>query len=149
MTWFPHVTVATVVEKDARFLMVREKCFGDIVYNQPAGHLDPEESLIDAAVRETLEETAWEVEVQYLIGVQHYHSAQSGITYIRFSFCATALKHHPDRELDSAILSAEWKSFNEIKAMPELLRSPMVLQDIERYLAGEKYPLSLINTLAY
>ncbi|MBX2858737.1 MAG: NUDIX hydrolase [Cellvibrionaceae bacterium] len=145
--WHPHVTVATVVEKQGRFLVVKEECLDETVYNQPAGHLDPNESLIDAAIRETREETAWEVKINYLIGVQHYHSTANQITYIRFSFNASPLKFHSEQALDTGIICAEWKTLAELEALELQLRSPMVLGDIKQYLQGKRYPLELLNTV--
>lgn len=101
MTWAPHVTVATIVERDNRFLMVYEEADGKKVYNQPAGHLDPNETLKDAAVRETLEETGWTVSLTGVVGVNLYTAPSNGITYLRTTFIAEALSHDQTRQLDT------------------------------------------------
>lgn len=140
----PHITVATVVEVSGRFLMVREKADGMIVYNQPAGHLENAESLIEAAERETWEETAWRVEVSHLLGVYHYTSPTSGINYVRHCFIASPIQQVKDTPLDADILEACWLSLEEIEARSAELRSPMVLKAIQDYLGGIHYPLSII-----
>jgi len=144
MDWYAHVTVATVVEDNGRFLLVEENQNGELVFNQPAGHLDPDESLIEAACRETLEETGWTVEIQGVVGVGLYLSPHNGITYCRTAFHAKALSHDPERPLDTGILRAVWMTLDEIRAASDRLRSPMVLTVIEQYLAGHRYPLSMI-----
>jgi ADP-ribose pyrophosphatase YjhB (NUDIX family) len=139
----PHITVATVVEQDHRFLMVKEKSAGEIVYNQPAGHLELQESLIEAAERETLEETAWRVEVSQFLGVYHYTSPANGICYVRHCFIARPIERVEGARLDVDILQAEWLSLAEIEARTAQLRSPMVLKVIKDYLDGNHYPLTL------
>lgn len=148
MTWYPHVTVATVVENDGKFLIVKETSENGIVYNQPAGHLELGENLIEAAIRETREETAWQVEINHLIGVQHFRSENNGITYIRFSFAATPVKHFDGQKLDDGIISAHWLTLKKIESCRDDLRSPMVLNDIRSYLSGAMYPLDVICTLS-
>lgn len=145
MRWTPHATVATIVEDNGRFLLVEEHSRGRLVLNQPAGHLEEHERLVDAARRETLEETAWHVEPEYLIGLYIYTSAGNGITYHRTCFSARALRHEPQRSLDVGIERALWMSRDEIAANSYRLRSPMVLQCIDDYLAGTRFPLSLIH----
>ena len=141
--WHAHVTVATVVERDGRFLMVQERAEGRTVINQPAGHLDEGESLVEAAVRETREETGWEVELQGLIGASLYKAA-NGVTYYRTSFYAEAIAEIADAELDSEIIQPLWLSRAELHARSAELRSELVLATIDQYLAGHRYPLSLI-----
>src|SRR5215469_10051540 len=97
--WRPHVTVATVVPRDGRFLLVEEDVRGRVVINQPAGHLDPDESLQSAAVRETLEETGWDVELDCLLCVQQWRNPESGRHFVRFTFGAIPIQHHPTRSL--------------------------------------------------
>ncbi len=145
--WRPHVTVACVVADGERYLMVEEEVAGRLVYNQPAGHLEDGESLVAAAVRETLEETGWTVALQHLIGVQQWRSTEHGDAVIRFSFAAQALNHDPDRPLDTDIHRALWLSRNEIAALGERLRSPLVLLSIDAWLAGQRLPLSSLNYL--
>lgn len=145
MQWFPHVTVATVIEQNDRFLLVHERSDGLEVYNQPAGHWEENETLADAALRETREETGWDVELTHLIGMSHYISPINGFTYLRISFAAKPLKPIPDARLDPDIIEAVWLTHGEIKSKQAQLRSPLVLNDITRYQLGERYPLSLIK----
>ena len=144
--WRPHVTVATVVPRDGRFLLVEENVRGQIVLNQPAGHLDPDETLQAAAVRETLEETGWDVALTCLLGVQQW-SAPSGRQFVRFTFAADAVHHDPARPLDTGILRALWLSRDEIAAAGDRLRSPMVLASIDDWLGGRRLPLDAIRSL--
>ena len=116
MTWQPHITVATIVEDNGRFLMVEELKGGRAVLNQPAGHLDPNETLTEAAVRETLEETGWDVEATGIVGIYLYTAPSNGVTYQRVCFIAKALKHHPDYQLDEGILRARWLTRDELMA---------------------------------
>ncbi|MCH7817552.1 MAG: NUDIX hydrolase [Proteobacteria bacterium] len=145
MQQFPHVTVATVVERDRRFLMVKEKSEGMIVYNQPAGHLEIGETLAAAAVRETLEETSWQVKISQFLGVYHYTSPLNGICYIRHCFIAEPVRQVAGAELDNDILETLWLSLQEVEALSTAMRSPMVLNVIRDYLRGIRYPLSLIS----
>ena len=146
--WRPHVTVACVVAVGERYLMVEEEVAGRLVYNQPAGHLDDGESLAAAACRETLEETGWTVELQHLIGVHQWRSTEHGDAVIRFSFAARAVSHDPDRPLDTDIRRALWLTRDEIAALGERLRSPLVLQTLEDWLAGRRFPLFLTGDVA-
>ncbi|WP_019605360.1 NUDIX hydrolase [Teredinibacter turnerae] len=143
MVWHAHVTVATVVEKNGKFLMVQEHSEGNTVINQPAGHLEENETLIAAAERETLEETQWEVKVTHLLGTSLYKAPQNGITYFRVSYIAEALAYREDSPLDSDIDCALWLSKQDLLAKEKALRSPMVMRDIERYLAGDRFPLDV------
>lgn len=141
--WYAHVTVATVVEKDGRFLLVEERSNGDLVINQPAGHLDPDEDLVQAAVRETLEETGWHVKIEGVLGIALY-TAPNGITYHRTTFHARALEWEPDLALDAGIERALWLSYEEMQAHSDKMRSPLVLATVEQYRNGHHYPLDLI-----
>jgi 8-oxo-dGTP pyrophosphatase MutT (NUDIX family) len=143
--WPPHITVACVIEKNGQFLLVEETSAGKLVFNQPAGHLEPDETLFEAAVRETLEETAWHVELTALLGISRYTAPHNGTIYYRITFIAEALSHDPSVTLDAGIEQALWLDLNEIKAQHEKCRSPLVLKSIEQYLAGQRYPLSLID----
>jgi ADP-ribose pyrophosphatase YjhB (NUDIX family) len=145
--WRPHVTVATVVPRDGRFLLVEEDIRGRIVLNQPAGHLDPDESLQHAAVRETLEETGWDIELDCLLCVQQWRNAESGRQFVRFTFAGVPLHHDPSRTLDAGILRALWMSRDEIAAESARLRSPMVLASVDDWLAGHRLPLDAIRWL--
>jgi len=143
MIWTPHVTVASVIESDHRFLLVHEQTDVGFVYNQPAGHLDPGETLIEAAVRETLEETGWHVRIDSLLAINLYN-APNGITYLRCSFSATPLSAKEHAVLDKEIVEAVWLTYDEILERQSELRSPLVLSDIDRFRQGEKYPLALL-----
>lgn len=143
MQQLPHITVATVVERDGKFLMVKEQSDGLIVYNQPAGHLEENESLLAAALRETLEETGWRVEIRDLLGIYQYTSPANGICYVRHCFIADAVERVNDRELDADIIAAQWLTLDELEAHATEMRSPLVLKVIEDYLRGQRFPLSL------
>lgn len=144
--WKPNVTVATLVEKDNKFLLVRECPAEDIVYNQPAGHLDEGESIIAAAIRETLEETAWEVEITGFLGI--YRSiAPNGITYLRHGFIAKPIIFHEGRPLDEPIIDTCWMSYDEVVKNEEQMRSHLVKQLIDDYYTGLIYPLTLFHEI--
>ncbi len=145
MTWAPHVTVATIVERDNRFLMVYEESDGKKVYNQPAGHLDPNETLQEAAIRETLEETGWKVQLTSVVGVNLYTAPSNGITYFRTTFIAEALSHDVNRPLDTGIIEAVWLTYEQLLERKDQLRSPMTLQIIEDYRAGRRFPLNVVG----
>jgi 8-oxo-dGTP pyrophosphatase MutT (NUDIX family) len=145
--WCPHVTVACVVADGDRFLMVEEEVNGRLAYNQPAGHLDDKESLISAAVRETLEETGWTVTLDHLIGVHQWRSTEHGDGVVRFSFGARAVSHDPGRPLDAGIRRTLWLTRDEIVALGDRLRSPLVLMSIDAWLAGQRYPLAMLHSL--
>lgn len=145
MRFTPHVTVATLIEDQGRFLMVEEMSDGRAVLNQPAGHLEADESLIQAALRETLEETGWEVELTAVTGIYLYAAPSNGVTYQRVCFAARPLRHLPERELDNGIIGPRWLTRDELLAHREQWRSPLILRCIDDYLAGERFPLSLIR----
>lgn len=145
--WHPHSTVATVVERDGLFLIVEEMIEGRILYNQPAGHLEAHESLQEGALRETLEETAWDVRLTSVLGLYHYTTAE-GICYIRTCFVAEPVKQHPERALDTGVLRALWMSRDDLEQRKTQLRSQIVLRVIDDYLAGKRHPLTLITSLA-
>lgn len=148
MSWYPHVTVATIVEQQGRFLMVEEHAESGLVFNQPAGHLEQGESLEQAAIRETLEETAWHVTLQGVVGVGLYTSPRNGVTYHRTTFFASADHHDSERQLDAGIQRAVWMSYEEILAESARMRSELVIDVIDRYRAGHRYPLQMIYTQA-
>jgi 8-oxo-dGTP pyrophosphatase MutT (NUDIX family) len=147
LTWLPHQTVATIVEKDGRLLLVEELADGQSVLNQPAGHLEPDESLLQAALRETLEETGWEVALQALLGIYQYTSPANGITYVRTCFIASPVRRIVTASLDPEIIAVHWLTPVEIQLQQQRLRSPAVWQVIQDYLAGQRYPLNLIRTI--
>jgi len=145
MTWAPHITVATIVERDNRFLMVYEEADGKKVYNQPAGHLDPDETLHEAAIRETLEETGWTIELTGVVGVNLYTAPSNGVTYLRTTFIGKALSNDSQRQLDTGIIEAVWLSYEELVARKDQLRSPMTLQIIDDYRNGRVFPLNVVG----
>jgi len=148
--WKPSVTVAAVVERDGRFLLVEEDTREGRRLNQPAGHLDPGESLAQAVVREALEETAHHVDPVACVGVymSRYLDEKSGIdvTYMRFAFACRMVAHDAERPLDAGIVRALWLSPDEIRSRRDMHRSPLVMRTVDDYLAGKRYPLELIFT---
>lgn len=148
MKWQPHITVAAVVECDDRFLMVEEESCGKIVINQPAGHLEREESLVNAVIRETLEETAWHINPTSIIGVYQWTNESDRHTFIRVGFAGECIGHEAERELDTGILKALWLTRHDLEKQEHRLRSPMVMQCIDDYLSGQRYPLHLVNDLS-
>lgn len=143
MTWNPHATVATIVEQDGRYLLVEEVVDGNLVLNQPAGHIEAGESITAAALRETQEETGWNVVLNALVGIYHY-PAPNGATYFRFSFAATAIEQLPEAELDDGIIGPVWLTLEELIARKSQWRSPMVKRCIEDFAAGKRFPLDMI-----
>jgi ADP-ribose pyrophosphatase YjhB (NUDIX family) len=140
--WVPRVTVAAVVFDRGRYLLVEEVAeAGKPVLNQPAGHLEPGETLTEAAVRETLEETGWHVEVEALLGASLLTNSLTGITYYRTSFLASPLRHEADRTLDKDILGPRWMSYEEIVSDRSRLRSESVLATIEQHRSGRRFPV--------
>lgn len=145
--WQPDVTVATVVVHDGRFLMVEETANGRLVLNQPAGHLEPEESVLAAAVRETMEETAWEVKLTAFIGAYQWKAPETGRHYLRMAFAADPVAHFPERALDEGIVQALWLTPEELASEQHRHRSPLVWRVLEDYLAGQRHPLSLLSNI--
>lgn len=146
VVWRPDVTVATIVPRDGRFLVVEERIRGELVVNQPAGHLEPDESLADAARRETLEETGWTVELTDLIGVYQWTRPEDVWQVLRVTFAALPVSHDPARILDAGIERALWLTRPEIAAARA--RSPLVLRNIDDWLGGRRLPLDAIQSLA-
>ena len=146
-TWCPHVTVACVIADGDRFLMVEADIRGTLQLNQPAGHLEDHESLAEAAVRETLEETGWEVALDHFIGVQQWHSRVHDHHIVRFAFAGHPLRHHPERPLDKGIARALWMSYADIAANATRLRSALVLGTLNDWLAGQRLPLATLRSL--
>ena len=140
----PHATVATIVCKQNKFLMVEEHRDGLNVLNQPAGHIENDESLAEAAVRETLEETKWDVTPESFIGI-YTLQAKNGITYIRNCLEARPIEYHNQAKLDDGIIAAHWMSYEEILENSHRLRSPLVRQCIEDFLSGQRYPLDILK----
>jgi len=142
----PRVTVATLVPRDGRLLFVEEESAGRLVLNQPAGHLEAGESLIEAAVRETLEESAWQVRITHLVGLYQWTSP-SGQSFLRAGFAAEPLAHLAGRPLDTGIHRALWLSPAELRAERPRLRSPLVEALVDDWIAGCRFPLSLLRGL--
>lgn len=147
MIWKPRVTVAAIAEHNGRFLMVEEQVGGEMLFNQPAGHLEDDESLIDAVIRECLEETAWHFRPQALVGLYRWRSTHTGDTFLRAAFCGECLQEDGSRALDPDITAVHWLSANEIRARSARLRSPLVLKSLDDYLRGKRFPLELLVEL--
>ena len=143
----PAVTVATIVERDGRFLLIEEETRHGPRLNQPAGHVEAGESIVSAAARETLEEAAWRVDPTALVGVYQWESPDSGMAFVRFTFAATARRHEPNRPLDTGILRALWLSYDDIAARRDRHRNPLLLQSLDDYRAGTRWPLGVIANL--
>ena len=143
--WKPNVTVAALIERGGRFLLVEEETEGGLRFDQPAGHLDAGESLVAACAREAMEETAHEFEPTELVGVYQWPRPQGDITYLRFAFAGKVGAHDTARVLDDGIVRAVWLTLAEIEASRERHRSPLVLQCVQDYLAGRRFPLDLIR----
>lgn len=142
--WRPDVTVACVVPRDGRFLLVEENIRGKRVLNQPAGHLEPGETLLAAALRETREETGWDVTLTDFIGVYQWTNGDADRHFLRFAFAATATMHYPEQSLDTGIERVIWLSRDEIAATQNRLRSPMVLRNVDDWIAGKRLPLDAV-----
>ena len=148
--WQPDVTVATVVVRDGRLLVVEEEVEGRRVLNQPAGHLEPDESLVEAALRETREETGWDVRLTAFVGAYQWKSPagrHAGRHYLRFAFAAEPVTHDPARPLDAGIVQTLWMTPAELQAAQARHRSPLVWQAVADHLAGRRHPLSLLQQL--
>ncbi|MEN9659964.1 MAG: hypothetical protein RL571_3429 [Pseudomonadota bacterium] len=144
--WKPNATVAAVIEKDGRFLLVEEFIRGELKLNQPAGHIEYGESIVDAAIRETLEETAHYFEPRALLGIYQWSPPeQPELTYLRFSFSGVVMGVDEGRALDSDIERAVWLTREEIVARVSQHRSPLLLECIDDYLAGRCYSLEILR----
>ncbi|MGD0958281.1 MAG: NUDIX hydrolase [Methylomonas sp.] len=147
MVWKPHVTVAAIIEQNQRFLLVEETTSRGPAFNQPAGHLEAGESLLEAVVREVQEETAWRFEPEAFIAAQLWRKNARSPSFLRFCFSGSAHTHNADQPLDTGIIQTHWLSHADIIARRQQLRSPLVLKSIDQYLSGRRYPLSLIESL--
>ena len=147
MTWKPDVTVAAIAERDGKFLFVEERASGRVVINQPAGHLEEGETFFEAVVRETLEETAWRFTPSALVGVYVWRPEHQSRTFLRVAFTGQLHDHDPSRPLDHGILRTRWLTREQLTAPRVRLRSPLVTQCVDDYLAGTRYPLALISHL--
>ena len=148
--WKPNVTVAAIMERDGRFLLVEEHTRDGLKLNNPAGHLDPGESPQDGCAREAIEETAHDFTPTALVGVYLNRFTKThtddDLTYLRFAFAGTVGAFHPGRTLDKGIVRAVWMTADEIRACQPRHRSPLLLRSLEDYLAGQRFPLGLVHT---
>ncbi len=150
LRWKPSVTVAAIIERGGRYLLVEEMTSEGLRLNNPAGHLDPGESLMAAAARETLEETAHPFTPEALVGIYlarlaHVRTGED-ITYLRFAFCGTVGEPIAGQTLDEPVVRTVWLTLDEVRASQARHRSPLVLQCIEEHHAGRRFPLALLNT---
>ena len=148
MIWKPNVTVAAVVQRDGKFLLVEEETDVGLAFNQPAGHLECGESLVEAVVREALEETAYHFVPTHLVGIYNWRHPSKDLTYLRFAFGGELRGFEADRALDEGIVAARWLTLDEVKACAARHRSPLILRCIEDSLAGKRYPLDLLTHYA-
>jgi len=145
----PDVTVAAVVERDKRFLVVEERISGRLVLNQPAGHLEAGETLVEAVIRETREETAWRFHPEALVGTYLWRSPVDGRSFLRFAFCGTVDDHLPHRALDTGIVRALWMSHEHLITQTSRLRSPLVMRCLQDYLLGKRVGLDTVACLGF
>jgi 8-oxo-dGTP pyrophosphatase MutT (NUDIX family) len=147
--WKPNVTVSAIIERDGRFLLVEEETADGLKLNVPAGHLDPAESPIEACAREVLEETAFSFTPRALVGVymNRFTRTRTGadITYVRFAFTGELGTHHPERALDDGVVRTVWMTLAELESSAARHRSPVVLQSVNDYLAGQRFDLGLLH----
>lgn len=147
MSWRPDLTVAAVVERNGRFLCVEERVGPRMVFNQPAGHVERNERIIDAVIRETLEETAWTFVPRTLLGVYLWDAPDRQRSFMRIAFIGEVHSHDADRKLDRGIARSLWLTREELVARSERLRSPMVLKCVDDFLARKSYPLELLQQI--
>ncbi len=146
MIWKPNVTVASIVELNGKFLMVEEESPSGPVLNQPAGHLEPNESLEAAVIRETLEETGYRFTPEAIVGSYLWHNGDNETTYFRSTFSGSVCQKNIGTELDEGIIRSLWMTHKNILENQNRLRSPVILESINDYLAGKKYPLDMIKS---
>jgi 8-oxo-dGTP pyrophosphatase MutT (NUDIX family) len=148
--WKPSVTVAAIIEQDGRFLLIEEETSEGLRLNNPAGHLDPGESIVDGCAREALEETAHRFRPTALLGIymSRFQRLKTGedITYLRFAFTGDLGPREPGRALDTGIVRTLWMTPDEMRASADRHRSPLLLRCMEDHLAGVRYPLEAIFT---
>ena len=144
--WLPHVSVAAIIEKDKKFLLVEERKEGRLMLNQPAGHWENNETLVEAVIRETLEETAWHFRPNYLVGIyQWQHPKDKELTYLRFAFGGELLSKDHTRHLDDGIENTVWYDKKEILDSVDRHRSPQLVKCVEDYINGNRYSLDCIH----
>jgi len=147
MQWMPHATVAAIVEENGKFLLVEEVTDRGNRFNQPAGHLEDNETLTEAVIRETLEETAYTFKPTSLLGIYHWKHEHNNSTYLRFAYIGKVSNHQPQLALDEGIIRTVWMTAQEIRDNAMLMRSPQVLTCIEDYLSGKQFSLSVLTHL--
>jgi len=145
MTWKPNTTVAAIVEQNGQFLLVEEDTADGVRINQPAGHLEQDETLLEAVIRETFEESAYRFTPEALLGVYHWQRPARDITYLRFAYIGSVSHQDPLQKLDDGIIRTVWMTLEEVRANSAILRSPQVLTCIEHYLAGQRFPLNVVT----
>ncbi len=143
----PHVVVACVTEREGRFLVVEERIRGALLLNQPAGHWERGETLVEAAVREAREESAWELRPTHFLGIYHHDPVDLEYGFLRIAFVAEPLHEYPGQALDDGIERALWLRYEDLVACRERHRGPMVLRCVDDYRAGRRLPLDLIAHL--
>jgi 8-oxo-dGTP pyrophosphatase MutT (NUDIX family) len=147
MSWRPDLTVAAIVQRGDRFLMVEERIQGRLVLNQPAGHVEDGESILEAAVRETLEETAWGFAPRHLLGLYLWRNPANGQSILRVAIAGEVGGHDPQRQLDREIVAVHWMTRAQMLSSPARLRSPLVLRCIDDHLAGHRHELAALQYL--
>lgn len=145
--WTPHLTVAAIIEREGRYLLVEERSEGRIVLNQPAGHVEEDESVIQAIVRETLEESGRHFTPEAITGLYRWRSPLNGITYLRIAFCGECGERDRDIELDTDIITTHWLDIDGLNERGEQLRSPLVMRCIQDYRRGQRHSLDLLDEL--
>jgi 8-oxo-dGTP pyrophosphatase MutT (NUDIX family) len=146
--WKPNVTVAAIIEQDGKFLLVEEHTADGTRLNQPAGHLENNETLLQAVIREVNEETAYDFVPEAFLGTYHWKHPLKDLTYLRFAFLGSLTGHRPEQPLDHGIIRTVWMAPDEIRASQDRHRSPQVLACVEHYLAGQRFPLSVVHHLS-
>ncbi|CAA6807051.1 MAG: Nudix-like NDP and NTP phosphohydrolase YmfB [uncultured Thiotrichaceae bacterium] len=148
MTWKPRVVVAAVIEKNGKYLVVEENVDNTRVINQPAGHLEPNETIIEAVKRETLEETGWKFEPTHLVGIMHLLNENTNRIFIRFTFTGKLIEHIPDYQIDPDINAVHWMTYEQIKAQQNMFwRSPLVMRSLDAHRAGIRHPMDILHTM--
>ncbi len=146
MVWKPHVTVAAVIEREGKFLLVEEQTSSGLQFNQPAGHLEESESLVDAVKREVLEETGWQFEPDALMSIQLWRRSQKSTTFLRYCFTGQCHSYDSALPLDEGIVAIHWLTSQEIQSQKNRLRSPLVMIAVDEYISGQRYPLAMLKT---
>jgi len=147
MKFAPEITVAAVVEREGRFLLVEERIRQRLVLNQPAGHVEDRETLLEAVIRETQEETAWRFEPQALLGTYLWRNPDNGQTTMRFAFVGDVIAHDATQALDYPVVRSLWMSREDMLAAATRMRGPLVMRTVDDYCAGRRLPLDSVACL--